>query len=81
MIDPVRVEEGAVVRDSVLGPNVTVEAGAQVEDSTVVDTILGSGCTVIGSTLHDSLVGSESRVTAYRGALDIGDHSEVEGER
>ena len=56
--EPVRVEEGAVVRNSVLGPNVTVEAGAQVEDSTVVDTILGSGSTVIGSTLHDSLVGS-----------------------
>ena len=79
--DPVRVEEGAVVRNSVLGPNVTVEAGAQVEDSTVADTILGSGCTVIGSTLHDSLVGPESRVTAYRGCLSIGDHSEVEGER
>ena len=79
--DPVRVEEGAVVRHSVLGPNVTVEAGAQVEDSTVADTILGSGCTVIGSTLHDSLVGSESRVTAYRGCLSIGDHSEVEGQR
>ena len=79
--DPVRVEEGAVVRNSVLGPNVTVEAGAQVEDSTVTDTILGSGCTVIGSTLHDSLVGSESRVSAYCGCLSIGDHSEVEGER
>ena len=77
--DPVRVEEGAVVRNSVLGPNVTIEAGAQVEDSTVADTILGSGCTVIGSTLHDSLVGSESRVTAYRGCLSIGDHSGVEG--
>ena len=77
--EPVRVEEGAVVRNSVLGPNVTVEAGAQVEDSTVVDTILGSGSTVIGSTLHDSLVGSESRVMAYRGRLSVGDHSEVEG--
>ena len=77
--EPVRVEEGAVVRNSVLGPNVTVEAGAQVEDSTVVDTILGSGSTVIGSTLHDSLVGSESKVMAYRGRLSVGDHSEVEG--
>ena len=78
--EPVRVEEGAVVRNSVLGPNVTVEAGAHVEDSTVKDTILGSGCTVIRSTLHDSLVGSESRVTACRGRLSVGDHSEVEGE-
>lgn len=78
--DPVRVEEGAVVLNSVLGPNVTVEAGAQVEDSTVADAILGSGSTVVGSTLHDSLVGSESRVTGYRGRLNVGDHSEVEGE-
>ncbi len=68
------------MRNSVLGPNATVEAGAQVEDSTVVDTILGSGSTVIGSILHNSLVGSESRVRAYRGCLSIGDHSEVEGE-
>ena len=77
--EPVRVEEGAVVRNSVLGPNVTVEAGARVEDSTVADTILGAGCIITGSTLHDSLVGSESRVTAYRGRLSIGDNSEVEG--
>ncbi len=77
--DPVRVEEGAVVRNSVLGPNVTVEAGGRVEDSTVANTILGSKCTVIGSTLHDSIVGSESTVTAYRGRLSVGDHSEVDG--
>jgi len=59
---------------------VTVEAGARVENSTVADTILGSGSTVIDSTLQGSLVGSESRVTAYRGRLSIGDHSEVDGE-
>jgi glucose-1-phosphate thymidylyltransferase len=78
--EPVRVDEGVVVRNSVLGPNVTVEAGARVENSTVADTILGSGSSVVGSTLHDSLVGSHSRVTAYRGRLSIGDHSEVDGE-
>ena len=79
--DPVRVEEGAVVLNSVLGPNVTVEAGARVEDSTVADTILGFDSTIIGCTLHNSLVGAESRVTAYRGRLSLGDHSEVDGGR
>ena len=78
---PVRVEEGAVVLNSVIGPNVTVEAGARVEDSTLADTILGFDSTIIGCTLHDSLVGAESGVTAYRGRLSLGDHSEVEGER
>jgi len=79
--DPVRVEDGAVVLNSAIGPNVTVEAGARVEDSTVADTILGVDSTIIGCTLHDSLVGAASRVTAYRGRLSLGDHSEVEGER
>ena len=79
--DPVRVEEGAVVLNSVIGPNVTVEAGARVEDSTVADTILGLDSTIVGCTLHDSLVGAESRVAAYRGRISLGDHSEVEGER
>jgi glucose-1-phosphate thymidylyltransferase len=79
--DPVRVEDGAVVLNSAIGPNVTIEAGARVEDSTVADTILGFDSTIIGCTLHDSLVGAESRVTAYRGRLSLGDHSEVEGER
>jgi glucose-1-phosphate thymidylyltransferase len=78
--DPVRVEEGAVVLNSVIGPNVTVEAGARVEDSTVADTILGFDSTIVGCTLHDSLVGPESRVAAYRGRISLGDHSEVEGE-
>ena len=78
--DPVRVEEGAVVLNSVIGPNVTVEAGARVEDSTVADTILGVDSTIVGCTLHDSLVGAESRVAAYRGRISLGDHSEVEGE-
>jgi len=79
--DPVRVEDGAVVLNSAIGPNVTVEAGARVEDSTLADTILGFDSTIIGCTLHDSLVGAASRVTAYRGRLSLGDHSEVEGER
>ena len=77
--DPVRVEDGAVVLNSAIGPNVTVEAGARVEDSTVADTILGFDSTIIGCTLHDSLVGAESRVTGYRGRLSLGDHSDVEG--
>jgi ADP-glucose pyrophosphorylase len=58
---------------------VTVEAGARVEDSTVSDSILGTGCEINGSTLHDSLIGAQSRVTGYSGRLNIGDHSEVEG--
>ena len=75
----VRVEDGAVVRDSILGPNVTVERGATVERSTIVHTIAGSDAVIEDSELHDSIVGSESQVRAYRGQLGVVDHSVVLG--
>ena len=76
----VRVEDGAVIRDSILGPNVTVERGATVERSTIVHTIAGSEAVIENSELHDSLVGSESQVRAYRGQLGVVDHSVVLGD-
>lgn len=59
---PVRVEPGAVVERSTIGPNVTIEAGAVVRDSTVRQTIVGAGAHVIGSTVEASLVGDDARI-------------------
>ena len=76
----VRVEGGAVVRNSVLGPNVTVEKGVTVERSTLVDTIASSDAVIEDSELHDSLLGSGSKVRDYHGQLSVGDHSIVVGD-
>src|SRR5688572_12177048 len=39
--DPVRVEEGATVNDSYIGPNVVIGKGSVVTNCTLVDTIIG----------------------------------------
>jgi len=43
VIDPVYVEDGVVLENSTIGPNVSLGTGAVVENSTLSDTIVGAG--------------------------------------
>ncbi|MDH3732542.1 MAG: sugar phosphate nucleotidyltransferase [Gemmatimonadota bacterium] len=75
----VAVEDGADVRDSKLGPNVSVAKGATVARSILRDCIVGVGARVEDSDLTDSLVGDHAVVTRMSGTVNVGDHSEVHG--
>ncbi|MBI4539918.1 MAG: NTP transferase domain-containing protein [Gemmatimonadetes bacterium] len=75
--EPVRVEEDVVLRDSVIGPNVTVERGAQLIGSRVRDSIIGAGARLEGVDLEGSLVGCRTVVRNFRGRLNVADDSEV----
>jgi glucose-1-phosphate thymidylyltransferase len=80
IVEPVRIESGVRVRGGRVGPNVTLETGAAVEDSMLEDTIVGAGTRVEGCRLRDSIVGAEARVRAVAGRLSVGDHAEVDGD-
>lgn len=75
--EPVRIEEGVILKESRIGPNVTIEAGARVAGSTLRDCIIGPQAVVEGATLSDSLVGGHAVVKGYEGRLNVMDHSEV----
>jgi glucose-1-phosphate thymidylyltransferase len=77
IVEPVRVEEGAIVDDSEIGPNVTIEADAVVRGSKLRDTIIGQHTTVKNSTLHDSIVGAYASVQGVSGKVSLSDHSAV----
>ena len=79
LIEPVRVEDGALVMGCTVGPNVTIESGARIEGSTLVDTMVGHDSVVEWSDLRGSLVGPHSQVRAFRGQLSVADHSEIVG--
>jgi len=80
IVDPVYVEDGVTIRGSTIGPNVTLCAGAVVEDSQLRDTLVGAKSRIVRSTLRNSLIGDEAVVEGMRGELTIGDHSEVRGQ-
>ena len=75
----VRVEDGVEVRNSSIGPNVTLERGARVVNSRLQDTIVGHDAVIEDAELRNSLVGARAQVRNVRGRVNVGDDSEVLG--
>jgi glucose-1-phosphate thymidylyltransferase len=78
-IDPVLVQEGAQVERSTIGPNVTIEAGTRVTDSTIRNSIIGRKATIDRATLADSMIGDRAVVENYKGSTTLGDDAEIRG--
>ena len=79
IVDPVYIEDGVTIRRSTVGPNVSISAGAVIEDSTVRDTIVGQNSRIVKSSLHDSVVGNHVVLQGFSGDATVGDHSELKG--
>jgi len=77
ILDPVYVEAGVTIRNSIVGPNVSIGEGTTVDGSTLSDTIVETYSEIKGSTLTNSLVGHHAVVDNVSGEITIGDHSEV----
>ena len=80
LVEPVHIEKGAVVRDSVLGPHVSVAAGCVVEQSIVKDSIINAGNEVRDMVLHGSILGDSVQLVGVSLRMNIGDDSLVEME-
>src|SRR5438093_5721962 len=59
IVPPVYVEEGVTLHDVTIGPNVAIEAGSYVTESTIANSILGRNVRVVRGTVRDSLVGDD----------------------
>jgi glucose-1-phosphate thymidylyltransferase len=77
IIDPVYVESGVTIRNSIVGPNVSIGANSAIDGSTLSDTIVETDATIKGSTLTNSLVGHHTVVDGVTGEVTVGDHSEI----
>ncbi|MHB1327519.1 MAG: sugar nucleotidyltransferase [Gemmatimonadales bacterium] len=77
--EPVLVEAGARIEQSTIGPNVTVEQGAVIVNSSVSHALLGRDCRITDSRLNASMLGNRVTVTGFTGSLSVGDDSEIRG--
>ena len=77
--EPVRIEDGVIVEESDIGPNVTLERGARVTGSTIRDSIVGPDSEIRGGTVSGSLVGARVRISEAEGRFNLADDSTVEG--
>ena len=77
LVDPVYIEDGVILEQCTVGPNVSLSTGSTVENSELRDTIVGRKSVVRGSKLRNSMIGDEAVVEGVRGEVTISDHSEV----
>jgi glucose-1-phosphate thymidylyltransferase len=75
--DPVYIEDGVTVERSEIGPNVSLEAGTAVRDSTLAHTLVGADSTITESTLHHSMLGDRVVVQGFTGTTTLGSDSEL----
>jgi glucose-1-phosphate thymidylyltransferase len=75
---PVSIDPTARVSHSIVGPNVSIAAGALVADSMVRDSIVNENAEVRDMMLEGSLVGENAIVRGSFQRLNVGDSSEVD---
>src|SRR2546427_13148537 len=77
IVPPVYGEEGVPLHDVTIGPNVAIEAGSYVTESTIANSTLGRNVRVVRSTVRASLVGDDQLVEGKTVELSVLDAGEL----
>jgi glucose-1-phosphate thymidylyltransferase len=77
IIDPVYIEDNVSLKNSKIGPNVSIGAGSVLDGSSISHSIVGSNAKITKSVLKNSLVGDDAVIEGVKGEVTVGDNSEV----
>jgi glucose-1-phosphate thymidylyltransferase len=78
LIEPVHIERGARVINSIIGPNVSIDAGSVIEQSVIRNSIINADNRVSNMILENSLLGETVSLIGSPRRMNIGDHSHIE---
>lgn len=78
IIPPVSVARGCDIRNSIVGPNVTIGEKTNINYSIIKNSIIGSFADLYDIVLTHSLIGSDTEVKGESRSLNIGDNTEID---
>ena len=78
IVQPVSIARGCDIKNSIIGPNVTVGEQTTINYSIVKDSIIGSFAHIYDIVLTHSLIGSDTEVKGESRSLSIGDNTEID---
>lgn len=79
IVHPVYIGKDVVLKGGEIGPFVSIESGAVIEESRLSHTIVQSGSRLKGVDLLNSTIGRHAEVEDLKGTVHLGDHSVVKG--
>ncbi len=75
IIPPVFIAPDAEIKNSVIGPYVSISENARIDGAVIKNSIIFENARVEKSVLNESLIGCNAVVKGYTGSLNIGDTS------
>ncbi len=78
IIQPVSIAANCDIKNSIIGPNVTLGENTSVNYSIVRNSIIGNDATIDDVVLHDSVIGSDTFIKGLSQSLNIGDNTEID---
>jgi glucose-1-phosphate thymidylyltransferase len=78
IIEPVSIAENCDIKNSIIGPNVTMGENTTVNYSIIRNSIIGNFATIDDVVLHDSVIGSDTLIKGLSQSLNIGDNTEID---
>jgi glucose-1-phosphate thymidylyltransferase len=77
IIHPCFIDKDVVVKNSVIGPNVSVGSGTIIENSKIADSIVMNNANINNCRLQNSMLGNYTDCRNKDGEFNLGDYSEV----
>lgn len=77
IISPCYIGENVTIKNSTIGPNVCISSGTTIENSSVVESSIGVGCTIRNSILKNSMIDDNNHIQSFQGALDLGSYNKI----
>ena len=78
IIHPVYISDSAVIKNSHIGPHVSIGKDVQIQNCKIENSIIDDGAVLDGINLGDSIVGQNAGVMGNARKLNIGDNSIVD---
>ena len=78
IIQPVSIGKGCTVKDSIIGPNVTIGDNTQINSSIIKSSIIGAFSNLSDIVLDFSLIGSDTTIHGETRTLNIGDNTDID---
>jgi glucose-1-phosphate thymidylyltransferase len=74
---PVAIAKDAQIKNSIVGPYVTVSAGSKIENIIISDSVIGKNSSLKNLVLKDTIMGDNTQAIGKTRGLNIGDSSIV----
>ena len=78
IIHPVSIGENCEIKNSIIGPHVTIGNNTNINYAIIKDSIIGNYASIANIVLQNSVIGSDAAIRGWSQSLNIGDNTEID---